>query len=271
MSERLVRRKAPAKRNVKRPAKRKDAKARAAKPAAVQTQRERVENKEDLIIAAAYELFAAQGFAKTTMSDIAARAQVAEGTLYLYFNNKNALARSVLAAFYERLTAAAQKGVAKCSTTSQRLEFLARHHLDNIIKERRLLELISTADRNPENYEGSDIYKMNRAYVAVFDGVMQDGVWRGDIAEDKPLWILRDIFFGSLEYAMRTILMRKRVNGKDLNQTVASLVSLLVAKPAEAMGNNMSDSPPDLGAIAERFEAATERLEKLANSNRKAK
>lgn len=263
MSERTVQRKATAKRSVRR----KNAKVRATPPASVQTQRERVESKEDLIIAAAYELFAAQGFAKTTMSEIASRAQVAEGTLYLYFNNKNALARSVLAAFYERLTAAAQKGVAKCNTTAERLEFLARHHLDNIIKERRLLELISTADRNPENYEGSDIYKMNRAYVAVFDGVMQDGVWRGDIAEDKPLWILRDIFFGSLEYAMRTILMRQRVNAKDLNQTVTSLVSLLVAKPAEGVRN----TSPDLDAIAERFEAATGRLEKLANANRKAK
>lgn len=272
MSERIAQRKPPA----KGLAKRKAVKARASKPAAVQTQRERVETKEDLIIVAAYELFAAQGFAKTTMSEIARRASVAEGTLYLYFNNKDALARAVLAAFYERLTAAAQKGVAKCNTTSERLEFLARHHLDNIIKERRLLELISTADRNPENYEGSDIYKMNRAYVAVFDGVMQDGVWRGDIAEDKPLWILRDIFFGSLEYAMRTILMKRRVNGKDLNQTVTSLVSLLVAKPPEAVGNNVSDRPTDLSVIADRFEAATLRLEKLAKvsgakPNRKAK
>lgn len=235
------------------------------------TQRERVESKEDAIIGASYDLFAVQGFAKTTMSEIARRARVAEGTLYLYFNNKEALARAVLAVFYDRLTAAAQSGVEKCNTTALRLEFLARHHLENIIKERRLLELISTADRNPENYEGSDIYKMNRAYVAVFDGVIRDGVWRGDIAEDQPLWIVRDIFFGSLEYAMRTILMKRRINAKDLDQAVSSLVSLLVAKPAKAMGNKASDGSHNLDAIAERFEAATERLEKLAQPNMKAK
>ena len=245
-----------------------------AKPAVARTQRERLEGKESAIVGAASALFAAQGFAKTTMSDIAAKAHVAEGTLYLYFDNKNALARAVLAAFYERLTAAAEAGVRKRKTTSARLEFLARHHLDNIIRERRLLELISTADRNPETYEGSDLYKMNRDYVAVFDGVLRDGLWRGDIAEDRPLWLTRDIFFGGLEYAMRTILMKRRVNGKDVDEAVRGLVSLLVAKPGEALRSNGDGRSDDLNAVAERLEAAATRLESLADAgklNRKAR
>ena len=245
-----------------------------AKPAGARTQRERLEGKESAIVGAASALFAAQGFAKTTMSDIAAKAQVAEGTLYLYFDNKSALARAVLAAFYARLTAAAEAGVKKRKTTSARLEFLARHHLDNIIRERRLLELISTADRNPETYEGSDLYKMNRDYVAVFDGVLRDGLWRGDIAEDRPLWLTRDIFFGGLEYAMRTILMKRRVNGKDVDEAVRGLVSLLVAKPGEPLRSNQDGRSDDLNAVAERLEAATARLESLADagaSNRKAR
>ena len=234
-----------------------------------QTQRERVASKEDAIVGAAYELFAAQGFAKTTMSEIARRARVAEGTLYLYFNNKEALARAVLGAFYRRLTEAAQKGVEKRKTTRARLEFLARHHLENIIRERRLLELISTTDRNPETYEGSDIYRMNRAYVAVFDGVVRDGVWRGDIAGDAPLWISRDIFFGSLEYAMRTILMKRRANGKDIDAAVGALVSLLVAETGEKARCSEGVSGEDLNAIAGRFEAAAVRLERIAGPKRK--
>ena len=259
----------------RRPAKGGAAKTGLTKQGAARTQRERLEGREQAIISAAHDLFAAQGFAKTTMSEIAGRARTAEGTLYLYFNNKNALARAVLAAFYQRLTATAEEGVRKRKTTAARLEFLARHHLDNIIRERRLLELISTADRNPENYEGSDIYKMNRAYVAVFDGVMQDGLWRGDIAEDRPLWLMRDIFFGGLEYAMRTILMKRRVNGKDVDQAVTGLVSLLVAKPAEGLRSTPDGDSAELNAVAQRLEAAAARLETLADKgkgkpNRKA-
>ena len=271
MKTAAVKRKTPARRaHVKRP----PAKSGPVKPGGAKTQRERLEGKESAIVGAAYELFAANGFAKTTMSEIAGRAQVAEGTLYLYFNNKNALARAVLAAFYERLTATAEAGVRKSKTTSARLEFLARHHLDNIIGERRLLELISTADRNPDTYEGSDLYKMNRDYVAVFDGVLREGVLRGDIVEERPLWLTRDIFFGGLEYAMRTILMKRRVNGEDIDQAVAGLVSLLVAKPGGALRSNAGGSPAKLSAVAARLEAATARLEDLADaggSNRSRK
>lgn len=273
MKAAAVKRKTAARRT---PVKRASAKGGPAKPGVAKTQRERLEGKEGAIVSAAYELFAAHGFAKTTMSEIAGRAQVAEGTLYLYFNNKNALARAVLAAFYERLTATAEAGVKKSKTTSSRLEFLARHHLDNIIGERRLLELISTADRNPDTYEGSDLYKMNRDYVAVFDGVLREGVLRGDIADERPLWLTRDIFFGGLEYAMRTILMKRRVNGKDIDQAVAGLVSLLVAKPGEALRSSADNGSAGLNAVAARLEAATTRLEDLADAggskrNRKAR
>ena len=236
------------------------------KAGGARTRRERLEGRESAIVGAAYALFAAQGFAKTTMSDIAAEARVAEGTLYLYFSNKNALARAVLAAFYEKLTVSAGEGAARRRTTASRLEFLARHHLESIIKERRLLELISSADRNPETYEGSALYKMNRAYVAVFDGVVRDARARGELAAEPSLWLLRDVFFGGLEYAMRTILMRGRANGEDADRAVAGIVSLLVAKRGEALRNDVSGEGGDLHAAADRLEAAAARLERLADS-----
>ncbi len=40
------------------------------------------------ILAAAYELFLQQGYRKTSVDDVAARAQVAKGTVYLYFRSK---------------------------------------------------------------------------------------------------------------------------------------------------------------------------------------
>ncbi|NOX83305.1 MAG: TetR/AcrR family transcriptional regulator [Alphaproteobacteria bacterium] len=235
------------------------ARLRQSSPAA--TRRERVQSKEDAIIAAAHKSLVARGFAKTTMSQIARNAGVAEGTLYLYFSNKNALARAVVAAFYYRLTETAKTGVAKCATTRQKLEFLARHHLENIIGERRLLELIASDVRNTQAYEGSDIYKMNREYVAVFDDVMRDGVWRGEIEDGAAQWIKRDIFFGSLEYAMRTLLMKKRSNKKDIAAVVAELVKLIIGG-SSARAKPVSDR--DLIKAVERVDAAASRLERLS-------
>jgi|GEM_PF-344991 len=227
------------------------------------TRRERVQSKEDAIIAAAHEMLATHGFAKTTMSEIARKAGVAEGTLYLYFNNKEALARAVLATFYRRLTELAKQGVEKRNTTTEKLEFLARHHLDSIIRERRLLELVSTTERNSETYAGSEIYKMNREYVSVFDDVMRDGVWRGDIADGGTPWIQRDIFFGSLEYAMRTVLIKKRASKKDINAVVAELVKLLTGGAGNS-GKTAPLSNHDLIKAVKRVDAAAARLERLS-------
>lgn len=48
------------------------------------------------VSAAALELFVEKGFAATRLDDIAARAGVSKGTLYLYFDNKEALFEAVI-------------------------------------------------------------------------------------------------------------------------------------------------------------------------------
>jgi len=48
------------------------------------------------IIAAALDLFVERGFATTRLEDVAARAGVSKGTLYLYFENKEELFKAVV-------------------------------------------------------------------------------------------------------------------------------------------------------------------------------
>ena len=55
------------------------------------------------ILKAARELFWERGYRDTTMSDVAAAADLAPGTLYLYFPGKSALYSELLAEGYERL------------------------------------------------------------------------------------------------------------------------------------------------------------------------
>jgi AcrR family transcriptional regulator len=48
------------------------------------------------LMAAALELFVEKGFVGTRLDDVAARAGVSKGTLYLYFDNKEALFKAVI-------------------------------------------------------------------------------------------------------------------------------------------------------------------------------
>jgi AcrR family transcriptional regulator len=57
--------------------------------------RQRKALRNEQILAAAFDVFAAHGYAETRLDEVAKRAGVAKGTIYLYFKNKEQLFRAV--------------------------------------------------------------------------------------------------------------------------------------------------------------------------------
>jgi AcrR family transcriptional regulator len=78
---------------------------RKSKPAGVERRRERKDTRPQEIVAAAFEEFAAKGFAGTRLEDVAARAKVSKGLPYLYFKTKvelfKAVVRSVITSHFD--------------------------------------------------------------------------------------------------------------------------------------------------------------------------
>lgn len=67
-------------------------------PAAERTpRRRRKDARPTELTAAALDLFVEKGFAATRLDDVAARAGVSKGTLYIYFDSKEALFKAVIA------------------------------------------------------------------------------------------------------------------------------------------------------------------------------
>ncbi len=62
----------------------------------IRTHRRRKEARPAELIAAALDLFVQRGFAATRLDDVATAAGVSKGTLYLYFDSKEALFRAVI-------------------------------------------------------------------------------------------------------------------------------------------------------------------------------
>ncbi len=65
-------------------------------PAAAGTRASRGAARRDAILAAALEEFSAGGFAATRLDDVARRAGVAKGTIYLYFSDKETLFQELI-------------------------------------------------------------------------------------------------------------------------------------------------------------------------------
>ena len=78
----------------------------AAKPVPAGKREARSAERRDAILAAALEEFATNGFAGTRLDDIAKRANVAKGTIYLYFADKETLFQELLRAMFAPIVAA---------------------------------------------------------------------------------------------------------------------------------------------------------------------
>ena len=70
------------------------------------------------LVAAALDLFVERGFAATRLDDVAARAGVSKGTLYLYFESKEALFKAVIEEAIVPLLASAEDVIANDQGTS---------------------------------------------------------------------------------------------------------------------------------------------------------
>ncbi|MBB4211902.1 TetR family transcriptional regulator [Rhodothalassium salexigens DSM 2132] len=226
--------------------------------AAARTKRQRLEAREAAILAAAEEEFSAHGFDGARMAEIARRAGMGEGTLYLYFRTKNDLLSAVTGAFWGRLTAAAEAAVAPHRGAFARLRALACFHLERVMADFTLLEL-ATRLRHAPGYDPQWEIEQRRAYVAVFDGIVQQGIDRGEIAATVKRWMLRDVFYGTLEYSARTLLLHGR---GETGPVVDHLMGLLAVHDPRTGGAEVSDGAgPDLARIAERLDRAVARLE----------
>jgi AcrR family transcriptional regulator len=91
--------------------------------------RSREDSRQRLLDAAA-ELFAEQGFTNTKTTDIAARAGVAVGTLYLHFGDKDGIARAVAEDAFAELRARLRASVERKHSTVERA---ARAHATALV------------------------------------------------------------------------------------------------------------------------------------------
>jgi len=95
------------------------------------------------ILEAALAVFRERGFDSATMREIAARAEVAVGAAYYYFDSKDA----IVMAFYERaqeeIGPSTEAMLAKSKTLETRLRGIIAHKLEYFGPNRRLLGALS--------------------------------------------------------------------------------------------------------------------------------
>ncbi len=141
------------------------------------------------ILEAAREVFARKGFHKARMEDIAARANLSKGTLYLYFKNKDALITALLDRLFQSEMSDLRAIQQEDAPAAERLwRFMETITADVQGSWMGILpvvyEFLALIFRNPLVQKAFRQYL--RTYIALSIPIIEDGIARGEFRPVDP-------------------------------------------------------------------------------------
>jgi TetR/AcrR family fatty acid metabolism transcriptional regulator len=160
-------------------------------------------DKHSKIIQAATKVFAKKGFFNARISDIAKEAKVADGTIYLYFNNKFDILISVFEEEIGGLIEQVSKILALEPDPRKQLEIFATRHLTMMKKNKNLAEVIQIELRQSAKLIKE--YRNNKfsEYIDIISTIIKAGQAQGLYRADIKPGIAKRAFFGALDEISR--------------------------------------------------------------------
>lgn len=212
------------------------------------------------IMAAARAVFRERGYEDAPLSEIAERANVVEGSIYRYFENKRDLLVKVIENWYEGMLTDYEQQLSGISGTRNRLRYMVWRHLTTIHEEPALCNLMFQFLRTGTDYSHTAVYQLNRQYTRQTLAIVNDGIAAGELRDDLPLRLVRDMIYGCIEH--HTWAYLRGEGDFDADAIADAIVDLI-------MSGMQKEQPPQAAIqpdLAERIEKAVERLERLADA-----
>jgi TetR/AcrR family transcriptional regulator, fatty acid metabolism regulator protein len=168
-------------------------------------------DKRDAILRAATQVFARHGFFQSQVADVARAAGIAAGTVYLYFRSKDDLLVSIFDRTMREAIGEGRAALSSVTDPRERLERIARLHLDRLGRDRELAIVFQVELRQSTKFMEQFSSTYLRDYIGLIRETIVDGQKAGAFRADFNPTSAAKIFFGALdEMATNWILSRRR-------------------------------------------------------------
>jgi len=151
------------------------------------------------ILDAALAVFAEKGFFVSRVSDIADRANVADGTVYLYFKNKDEILASAINTAFDGFMSRARTELEKLASPTERLRRLAYLHLEALGSNRNLAVVFQMELRQSTRSLSEFSHKHLVEYFTLVREAINEGKARGEFRQEMPEKIAANCFFGAID------------------------------------------------------------------------
>lgn len=189
------------------------------------------------ILDAALKIFASRGFYNAKVSEVAKEAGVADGTIYLYFESKDALLIALFEDRMQRLIARANDEIARTEgTVLDKIRQAIALHLSLVLDDPDLAEFITVELRQSGKFVKEYDNPKFTEYLRIFRDLILAGQEQGLIRRTVDARLVVRAIFGALDELLLTLSLTHRNRSVDINATVDGLCDIFFdgirARPA---------------------------------------
>lgn len=181
--------------------------------------------KYDRILEAAIEIVAEKGFQHARITDIASRAGVADGTVYLYFENKNHILRAAIDSAFQQFSSRVHTALSGVEDPIARLRTIARMHIETLVGWRNLAIILQTQVRQSADFLEQFSHHSFVDYINLIREVIRAGQREGSIRPDISDRVMALCLFGALDEMISSWLFTGRPI--DPEQTATQVLDIL--------------------------------------------
>ena len=190
-----------------------------------------VGDKYQRILEAAVSVFAEKGFHSARVSDVAERASVADGTIYLYFRNKEELLMTAINTAFDAFMSRARSELEAIASPAGKLRRLAQLHLEALGVNRDLAVVFQMELRQSARFLAPFSQEHMIEYFGLGRAAIREGQAQGIFRPELRDKIAANCFFGALDEMVTSwVLDETHYQLSDVADTVADIILLGLEK-----------------------------------------
>lgn len=171
----------------------------------------RSNGKYEAILRAAIKVFARSGFFNAKVADVAREAGVADGTVYLYFKNKDDILVSIFNHVMDEALERGRRNLAEVEEPVEKLRKIVSAHLDRLGRDRDLAVVFQVELRSSTKFMEQFSATKLTEYLDLIRSVIEEGQQIGVFRQGLNTKLVAKVLFGALdEMATNWVLSRKR-------------------------------------------------------------
>jgi TetR/AcrR family fatty acid metabolism transcriptional regulator len=161
------------------------------------------------IIDAAVVVIAQNGYHQAQVAKIAKQAGVADGTIYLYFKNKEDILISLFEEKMGNFVENIQSKIAGFNTAAEKLLVMVETHFEMLSNDHHLAIVTQLELRQSSIELRLKINDVLKGYLKVVDQILQEGIENGEFPENLDVRLTRQMIFGTIDEMITTWVMNE--------------------------------------------------------------